>query len=112
VEAALPAPDPYNDGCAMSSRTQPAAQKLVARTSWSPAVRMPLGSTLALVVGNALEFYDFIAYAFFAVYIGNAFFPASTPLSSLLLSVAVFGVGFVARPLGGWVIGAFADRAG
>jgi MFS family permease len=66
----------------------------------------------ATVAGNALEFYDFVTYAFFAVYIGKTFFPASTPLGSLLLSVAVFGVGFVSRPLGGIVIGAFADRAG
>ena len=66
----------------------------------------------ATVAGNALEFYDFVAYAFFAVYIGKTFFPASTPFGSLLLSLAVFGVGFVARPLGGVVIGAFADRAG
>lgn len=66
----------------------------------------------ATVAGNALEFYDFIAYAFFAVYIGRAFFPATTTLNSLLLSVGVFGVGFVFRPLGGIVIGRYADRAG
>jgi len=66
----------------------------------------------ATVIGNALEFYDFVTYAFFAVYIGKSFFPASTPLGSLLLSVAVFGVGFVTRPVGGIVIGAYADRAG
>jgi MFS family permease len=66
----------------------------------------------ATVAGNALEFFDFITYAFFAVYIGQAFFPAKTPLMSLLLSVAVFGVGFIFRPLGGIVIGAYADRAG
>lgn len=66
----------------------------------------------ASVAGNALEFYDFTTYAFFAVYIGKTFFPASTPLMSLLLSVAVFGVGFVTRPIGAVLIGAFADRAG
>ena len=66
----------------------------------------------ATVAGNALEFYDFVAYAFFAVYIGKAFFPATTAYASLLLSVAVFGVGFVSRPLGGLLIGAYADRAG
>ena len=66
----------------------------------------------ATVAGNALEFYDFITYAFFAVYIGKAFFPAATPLNSLLLSVGVFGVGFVFRPLGSIVIGRYADRAG
>lgn len=66
----------------------------------------------ATVAGNALEFYDFVTYAFFAVYIGKTFFPATTPLNSLLLSVAVFGVGFFSRPLGGLLIGAYADRAG
>lgn len=66
----------------------------------------------ATVAGNALEFYDFVTYAFFAVYIGRTFFPADTPMASLLMSVAVFGVGFVSRPLGGLVIGAFADRVG
>ncbi|KAB0686338.1 MFS transporter [Burkholderia territorii] len=67
---------------------------------------------VATVAGNAMEFYDFVTYAFFAIYIGKTFFPASTPSASLLLSVAVFGVGFLARPLGGVLIGAFADRAG
>ncbi|HQQ69841.1 MAG TPA: MFS transporter [Alicycliphilus sp.] len=66
----------------------------------------------ATVAGNAIEFYDFTTYAFFAIYIGKTFFPASSAVMSLLLSVAVFGVGFVTRPLGGLLIGAFADRAG
>jgi MFS family permease len=74
--------------------------------------RVPNRIVAATVAGNALEFYDFVTYAFFAVYIGEAFFPASTPFMSLLLSVAVFGVGFVFRPLGGVLIGAYADRAG
>ena len=76
------------------------------------AVGVPTRVVAATVAGNALEFYDFVTYAFFAVYIGKTFFPASTPLGSLLLSVAVFGVGFFARPVGGVLIGAFADRAG
>jgi MFS family permease len=74
--------------------------------------RIPTRIVAATVAGNALEFYDFVTYAFFAVYIGKTFFPASTALGSLLLSVAVFGVGFFARPVGGVLIGAFADRAG
>ncbi|MFO1288823.1 MAG: MFS transporter [Rubrivivax sp.] len=64
------------------------------------------------MAGNCLEFYDFMTYAYFAVYIGNAFFPASTEMGRLLASVAAFGVGFVTRPLGGILIGALADRAG
>lgn len=74
--------------------------------------RVPARIVAATVAGNALEFYDFVTYAFFAVYIGKTFFPAATPLGSLLLSVAVFGVGFFARPIGGVLIGALADRAG
>ncbi|WP_262137680.1 MFS transporter [Pseudomonas sp. Marseille-Q5117] len=66
----------------------------------------------AAVAGNAIEFYDFVVYAFFAVYIGRAFFPADSDTGSLLASVAVFGVGFFTRPLGGVLIGAFADRVG
>lgn len=66
----------------------------------------------AAVAGNALEFYDFISYSFFAIYIGKAFFPVGSEIGSLLVSVATFGVGFFTRPLGGVLIGAFADRAG
>lgn len=73
---------------------------------------VPRRVVAATVIGNALEFYDFVTYAFFAVYIGKNFFPAHDEFISLLLSVAVFGVGFVTRPLGGILIGAYADRAG
>lgn len=66
----------------------------------------------AAVVGNALEFYDFTAYAFFAVQIGNSFFPNHAPFGRLMLSLAAFGAGFVTRPLGAVVIGAFGDRVG
>ena len=66
----------------------------------------------AAVAGNALEFYDFLTYAFFAVQIGHAFFPAKTGFISLILSLATFGVGFVLRPLGAIVIGRYADRRG
>ena len=67
---------------------------------------------LAIAVGNGLEFYDFVTYAFFAAQIGRTFFPSSTPGLSLLSSLATFGVGFLTRPLGAIVIGRFGDRAG
>lgn len=66
----------------------------------------------AVVAGNALEFYDFLTYAIFAVYIGRAFFPNANPASSLLLSLATFGAGFITRPIGGAVIGSLGDRIG
>jgi MFS family permease len=66
----------------------------------------------AVLVGNGLEFYDFLAYSFFALQIGRAFFPSQNPLSSLLLSLATFGAGFLTRPVGALVIGRYADRIG
>jgi len=65
----------------------------------------------AVAAGNALEFYDFITYSFFAVQIGRALFPGDST-HSLILSLATFGFGFVSRPLGGLVIGRLADRRG
>src|SRR5437764_3300999 len=65
----------------------------------------------AVVAGNALEFYDFVTYTFFAVQIGRALFPGDAD-QKLILSLATFGIGFITRPLGGFVIGRFADRSG
>ena len=69
-------------------------------------------ATLAVTIGNMLEFYDFITYSFFAIQIGHTFFPSQGAFGSLMLSLATFGVGFVTRPIGGIVIGTFSDRAG
>ena len=75
--------------------------------------RSPLtGKQIAAVAaGNALEFYDFVTYSFFAVQIGRSLFPGDAT-QSLILSLATFGVGFVSRPLGGLIIGRMADRRG
>jgi MFS family permease len=73
---------------------------------------VPARHVAAVVVGNALEFYDFLTYAFFAVYIGKTFFPSNSPTSSLLASLGTFAVGFVTRPIGGIVIGRMGDRVG
>lgn len=67
---------------------------------------------VAVVLGNAVEFFDFGVYATFAVMIGHTFFPNNSAFISLMLSLITFGIGFVARPLGAIVIGAYADRAG
>jgi MHS family citrate/tricarballylate:H+ symporter-like MFS transporter len=66
----------------------------------------------AVTLGNALEFYDFVTYAFFSIQIGHAFFPSRSAYGSLMLSLATFGAGFVTRPIGAFVIGNYADRAG
>ena len=77
------------------------------------------GSSLAtpkqiagVVAGNALEFYDFLTFSFFATDIGRAFFPSSDPNASLLAALATFGAGFLTRPLGANVLGRLGDRVG
>ncbi|QQX88782.1 MFS transporter [Cupriavidus necator] len=67
---------------------------------------------IATVIGNGLEWFDFTVYSFFAVIIAKLFFPTGDDLSSLLLAVATFGVGFFMRPVGGIVLGIYADRVG
>lgn len=66
----------------------------------------------AISLGNGLEIYDFTVYGFFAAVIGQLFFNVGSPVASLLLSFATFGVGFVMRPLGSLLIGNYADRCG
>jgi len=74
--------------------------------------RLPARQVAAVCVGNALEFYDFVTYAFFAAQIGRTFFPSQERDLSLLASLATFGAGFLTRPLGAWVIGRMGDRRG
>ena len=69
-------------------------------------------ATVACALGNALEMYDFTIYSFFAVVIAKNFFPAQSPVASLLMSLTAFGVGFLMRPVGAMVIGRLADRKG
>jgi MFS family permease len=66
----------------------------------------------AATIGNALEFYDFVTYGLFAIQIGHAFFPSKSAYVSLMLSLATFGAGFITRPIGGILIGAYSDRVG
>jgi MFS family permease len=73
---------------------------------------VPLKRMVAVGVGNALEFYDFMIFSFFAVQIGHAFFPAEFGARGLMYTLATFGVGFLTRPLGGFVIGRYGDRRG
>ncbi len=66
----------------------------------------------AAVIGNALEWYDFLVFGFFTVIIARLFFPATSEYSSILLTTATFGVGFFMRPVGGIFLGIYADRCG
>jgi MFS transporter, MHS family, alpha-ketoglutarate permease len=62
--------------------------------------------------GNLVEWYDWNVYAFFALYFAQAFFPEGDDTSRLLKAAVVLGVGFLMRPLGAWLMGAYADRKG
>lgn len=74
--------------------------------------RIARRAVVAATCGNALEFYDFVTYAYFAIQIGHTFFPSTSGYLSLMGSLATFGAGFAARPVGAWVIGGYADRHG
>ena len=67
---------------------------------------------VAVSIGNALEWYDISSYGYFAVYVSKAFFPNSDPAISLLFTFGTFGLAFLIRPIGGVVLGAYADRHG
>jgi MHS family proline/betaine transporter-like MFS transporter len=67
---------------------------------------------VAISIGNALEWFDFVVYGFLAVTMAKLFFPASDENASLLLVFATFGVTFAMRPFGAIVLGALADRRG
>ena len=69
-------------------------------------------AVVAASIGNALEWFDFVIYGFFASTIAKLFFPVGDEKISLLLALATFGVTFFMRPLGAIVLGSFADRYG
>jgi MHS family proline/betaine transporter-like MFS transporter len=67
---------------------------------------------VATSIGNALEWYDITLYGYFAIYVSKAFFPNDDPRTSLLLTFGTFGLAYLARPIGGVMLGAYADRHG
>jgi metabolite-proton symporter len=69
-------------------------------------------SVVRVSSGNFLEMYDFMVFGYYATAIGNAFFPSGNPFLSLMLSLMTFGAGFLMRPLGAIVLGAYTDRHG
>jgi MFS family permease len=74
--------------------------------------RLPLRKVVAVGIGNALEFYDFLTFSFFSIQIGHTFYPEGRTSHGLLLTLATFGIGFATRPLGGIIIGRYGDRVG
>ncbi|GAB2963818.1 MFS transporter [Hymenobacter coalescens] len=77
-----------------------------------PRVASRLRSIVSGSIGNLVEWYDWYVYSAFALYFAPVFFPQGNLTMQLLNSAAIFAVGFLMRPLGGWLMGAYADRHG
>ncbi|MBO2012559.1 MFS transporter [Hymenobacter negativus] len=71
-----------------------------------------LRSIISGSIGNLVEWYDWYAYSAFALYFAPVFFPKGSATAQLLNTAAIFAVGFLMRPLGAWLLGAYADRHG
>jgi MHS family alpha-ketoglutarate permease-like MFS transporter len=75
-------------------------------------VRRRLKAIFVGSVGNLVEWYDFYAYAAFALYFAGAFFPGNDPVVQQLNAAVLFAIGFIVRPIGGWLFGHLADHYG
>jgi MFS transporter, MHS family, alpha-ketoglutarate permease len=85
----------------------------VTKTPPAPdTTRQRLKSIFGGSVGNLIEWYDWYTYAAFAIYFAPAFFPSDSRTVQLLNTAAIFAVGFLVRPIGGWALGRYADRHG
>ncbi|MBU4610777.1 MFS transporter [Achromobacter sp. GG226] len=83
-----------------------------ASTAASPAPSSRARIILAGSVGNAVEWFDWTIYAAFAIFFSKQFFPEGNDTTALLASFGIFAVGFFMRPIGGWLLGIYADRHG
>src|SRR6266446_9733842 len=71
-----------------------------------------IGAVVRVAAGNFLEMYDFMVFGYYAAAIGRAFFPKGNDVAQLMLAFATFGVGFLMRPLGALILGAYIDKHG
>ncbi|MDQ1387391.1 MAG: hypothetical protein QOF56_845 [Acidobacteriaceae bacterium] len=94
----------------MTLNSTVAASPLHATTSIDRKAK--IGAVVRVSSGNFLEMYDFMVFGYYATDIGNAFFPSGTPYLSLMLSLMTFGAGFLMRPVGAIVLGAYTDHHG
>lgn len=83
----------------------------IINTSPKPAVNR-LKAIISGSIGNLVEWYDWYAYAAFSLYFAPSFFPGKDATANLLQTAGIFAVGFLMRPIGGWLFGSLADRKG
>jgi MHS family alpha-ketoglutarate permease-like MFS transporter len=86
--------------------------ELSLRLKESRGVPLRLKSLIGGSIGNLVEWFDWFAYSSFSLYFAKSFFPAADRTAQLLGAAAVFAVGFLVRPAGGWLLGFYADRKG
>ncbi|PYU22932.1 MAG: citrate-proton symporter [Acidobacteria bacterium] len=78
----------------------------------TPETRATLGAVVRVASGNFLEMYDLMVYAYYASYLASAIFPSSNHFASLMLTLGTFGAGYLMRPLGAVILGAYIDQHG
>ena len=91
--------------------THPPAVPAAVRPSRPPRRRV-VANVVRGCLGNTVEWFDWFVYATFSIYFAASFFPAEDQTAQLLATSVVFAVGFLMRPLGGWLLGLYADKAG
>ena len=89
-----------------------ALAEAIAPTVGSTASPVRIRSIVGGLAGNLIEWYDFLTYSIFSIYFAPAFFPSDKPTVQLMNTAAIAAVGYIARPLGSWLIGLYADRRG
>src|SRR5690242_14331024 len=86
--------------------------RISSATTGTVSEKRVIGNVLRGSIGNLVEWYDWYAYAAFTTYFAKSFFPTTDTTAAFLGTAAVFAVGFLMRPLGGWLLGRYADRHG
>lgn len=97
-----------SSGMDFGVRNNVEAANAAASTVARPRIRSIVGG----LAGNLIEWYDFLAYSIFSIYFAKSFFPSDKPTVQLMNTAAIAAVGYVARPLGSWLVGFYADRHG
>lgn len=77
-----------------------------------PTTSSRIKSIIGGSLGNLVEWYDWYAYTAFSLYFSAAFFPSKDPVVQLLNTSGIFAIGFLMRPIGGWLMGTYADKHG
>src|SRR5258706_1067114 len=106
------APVVHRTAAIMRCRARKGSQLVTTRTLDAADVRRRLTAIFIGSIGNLVEWYDFYAYAAFALYFAGAFFPRHDPVVQQLNAAVLFAIGFILRPIGGWLFGHLADHYG